>query len=55
MNKKIFDRHLLFSNKNENRVFDQHPTLTRSISSNNKNKTNSIFMKSKFILLKKKN
>jgi hypothetical protein len=39
MNQKIFDRHLLFSNKNENKVFDQTPTLTRSTSANNKNKT----------------
>lgn len=40
MNKKIFDRHLLFSDSNENKVFDKHPSMTRSIS-NNKNKNRS--------------
>jgi hypothetical protein len=37
INKKIFDRHLLFTDSNTNKVFDQHPEMTRSIDPENKN------------------
>ena len=36
INKKLFDRHLLLSNSNTNKVFDQIPELTRNINKKNK-------------------